>query len=241
MLITKNAITYEVEPGTAINDTTEYWDAVNAGSWEPETFDILQTFLSKDHSYFDIGAWVGPTVLFGAQLSKKCYAFEPDPVAFAALLKNLSINPGISNVHAQQAAISSSTGVVQMGSRGSKGDSMSGFLWSQETWTVQSFALKDYFEQNKIDDCNFIKMDIEGGEAIVLSDNKDFFKDVSPTLYLSLHTPWIVDKPDFFSKISESLSVYKNIYLPHGQLLSLSDIPNITGFQAIIATNEVYN
>jgi hypothetical protein len=132
MTITRNAISYQVEPGIAVHDGPEYWQAVSNGLWEPETFNILQHYLSKDHSYIDIGAWVGPTVLFGAQLANKCYAFEPDPVAFEALQKNLSLNSGITNVYAEQAAISSATGFANMGSNGNRGNSMSSLLWSMD-------------------------------------------------------------------------------------------------------------
>ncbi|HEV8507984.1 MAG TPA: FkbM family methyltransferase, partial [Chitinophagaceae bacterium] len=122
MLIAKGSITYEVQPGFSIHDGREYWDLVNGGSWEPETFNIMQQYLSPKHSYIDIGAWVGPTVLFGAQLAKECYAVEADPVAYSGLLKNLSLNPVISNVHADNVAISSATGFAEIGCRITKGD-----------------------------------------------------------------------------------------------------------------------
>ena len=238
MLITKKSITYEIEPGFSIHDTGDYWNLVNAGRWEPETFDIMQKYLSKGYSYVDIGAWVGPTVLFGAQLAKKCYAIEADPVAYAGLVKNLSLNPGITNVNLANVAISSATGFAEIGTKITPGDGMSSLLWSLDAWTVPAFTLKDFFEQNKIHDCNFIKMDIEGGEFFVLKACREFFAEFQPTLYLSLHTPWIIDKTGFFSIINDSLSVYRSIYDPHGKNLSLNDLSDNPGFTTIIATNE---
>jgi FkbM family methyltransferase len=238
MLITTNSISYEVKPGFSIHDTADYWNLVNTDMWEPETFEILKQYLSKEYSYFDIGAWVGPTVLFGAQLAKKCYAFEPDPVAFNALAKNLSLNPNIQGVRMENAAISSTTGFAQMGAKITPGDSMSSLLWAEQTWTVPCFSLGDYFEQNKIDDCNFIKMDIEGGEAFALAAANNFFREFHPTLYLSLHTPWISDKAGFFNNLSETLAGYKNIYYSNGQRISFSELSNNPNFTTILATSE---
>jgi hypothetical protein len=91
MKIIKKSVSFDVERNVEYNPN--FWEMVSSNIWEPYTFDILEKFLSKQHSYLDIGAWVGPTTLFGAQLAKKCYAFEPDPVAYSALIRNLDLNP----------------------------------------------------------------------------------------------------------------------------------------------------
>jgi len=59
-----------------------FWNQVETNLWEPDTFKIFDKFIDKEHSYIDIGAWIGPTVLYGCQISKHCYAIEPDPIAF---------------------------------------------------------------------------------------------------------------------------------------------------------------
>ena len=42
-----------------------------------------------------MGAWIGPTVLYGCQNAKFCYAIEPDPVAFRQLKNNVDLNPSL--------------------------------------------------------------------------------------------------------------------------------------------------
>jgi hypothetical protein len=81
-------------------------------------------------------------------------------------------------------------------------------------------------------------MDIEGGEADALFASLDLLKERHPTLYISLHIPWIADKQDFFRKLKEVLSVYKHTYLSNMVTVSLNDIMNLTMFETIIATNE---
>jgi len=236
MKIIKKTITFEVEPIVVHNPN--YWSMVSSGAWEPDTFDILEKYLSKEHSYLDIGAWVGPTVLFGSQLAKRCYAFEPDPVAFAALQKNLSLNPSITNVVAKQMAVGISTGSAKLGTNIGQGDSMSSFLWSKEAIDVQTISLEDVLTTNSITDLNFIKMDIEGGEATVLPAAKEILKQLQPTLYLSLHTPWFPDKKKFFETINDVLSIYKNIYSADGKKITLQEVTQLPGFSAVVATNQ---
>ena len=67
-------------------------------SWERNTHKIFDKFLDSNHSYIDIGAWIGPTVLYGAQIAKKVYAIEPDPIAFKELEKNGILSKLIGNV-----------------------------------------------------------------------------------------------------------------------------------------------
>jgi len=236
MQIIKKSITFEVEPIVVHNPN--FWEMVSSGAWEPDTFEVLQKYLSKEHTYLDIGAWVGPTVLFGSQLAKKCYAFEPDPVAFSALSQNLSLNPNITNVMATSTAVGATTGTAQLGTRIGHGDSMSSFLWGKDSMTVNTLSLEDVLNKYNITDLNFIKMDIEGGEATVLPAAKEILKTLQPTLYLSLHTPWFPDKKDFFDKINDVLSIYKNVYNANGQKLSLQEVTQLGGFSAVVATNE---
>ena len=70
----------------------KYWDRVNAGEWEPGTFQFFEDVITPDTHVFDVGAWIGPTALFAVQLGASCTAFEPDPVAYAALEANVAEN-----------------------------------------------------------------------------------------------------------------------------------------------------
>jgi FkbM family methyltransferase len=236
MEIVKNSVTFNVDPIVVHNPN--FWEMVTSDSWEPSTFKILQRCLSKDHTYLDIGAWVGPTVLFGSQLAKSCYAFEPDPVAYDALVKNLKLNPNISNVTTIRGAVGAHTGTAQLGTNIGHGDSMSSFLWSKDSMTVDSISLADVLQKYNITDCNFIKMDIEGGEAAVLPAAKEVLKELKATLYLSLHTPWFNDKVDFFDKINDVLSIYKNVYDSDWKKISPKEVTQLKGFSAVIATND---
>lgn len=239
MQINKKSISFNVDSMTGDCNGWGFWNYVVSNEWEPHTFNILNRFCSKEHSYVDIGAWVGPTVLFGAQLSKQCFAFEPDPHAFASLQTNLKLNPNIINTYAYPVAIGHVNGIVKFGTNSNKGDSMSSLLFAdQESWDVESITLRDSFSKYGIENCNFIKMDIEGGESQVLPAAKEFLSEIKPTLYLSLHTAWIQDKTYFLNSIKDVISIYKNIYDNAGKKILLDDIDSLPLFTEILATNE---
>lgn len=67
-------------------------DAFNAeyrnGTWEADTHSILGRFLTPNSIFVDIGAWVGPVTRWALDLGAGVYAFDPDPIAYRALIKN---------------------------------------------------------------------------------------------------------------------------------------------------------
>ena len=89
--IEKNGKTFFVNS----SNNASFWASMQVGVWEPETFKIFDIFLDKNHSYVDLGAWIGPTVLYGCQNAKFCYAIEPDPVALKQLKNNEDLNPNL--------------------------------------------------------------------------------------------------------------------------------------------------
>jgi FkbM family methyltransferase len=180
-----------------------FWSRVDAGLWEPQTFEVFQRFLRPDHSYIDMGAWIGPTVLYGAMLSRRVHALEPDPVAFAELAANVEANPALRRkIHLHPCGIGPDNGPLQLyagglyfGEQSHFGDSMSGMLAApgavgQPRREVQGMDLERFLALNAIDDCNFIKMDIEGGEYAVIPGLWRRLPQLGlPTLYVSFHAP----------------------------------------------------
>ncbi|MCD4771250.1 FkbM family methyltransferase [archaeon] len=184
---------------------TLFWKSNKQNRWENETYHILHKFLDKDHSYIDIGAWIGPTVLYGAQKSKHCYAIEPDPVARKILIKNLKKNPKIKNVTVISKCIMDKKCDIDIG--GDKlGDSMSSVMRSKgktNSLKVKAITFSDLIKKHKINNCNFIKMDIEGAESIVLTGMKNFFKKSNKSIIISLH-------PGLFENLKEDAKVIVN-------------------------------
>jgi len=201
-----------------------FWKDVQSGKWEASTFKIFDKFLDKEHSFIDIGAWLGPTVLYGCQIAKHCYAIEPDSIAFKELYKNIGLNIGLKEkISVFNFAIGNQRGKIKFGTKTKFGDSMSSILFGGEinSLLIDSISLQDFFQDNKINDCNFIKMDIEGGEVVVLPNIKDFLQKNKFTIYLSLHPKLFKDVKGDSQLIIETLKIYKNIFDINGKLLDL--------------------
>ena len=235
-----------------------FWQAVIEDRWEPHTFVILERFLDEKHSYIDIGAWIGPTVLYACQLARMVYALEPDPVAHAELLANLELNrPKTDNVTAVQQCLAPQDGTVAFGSRSEAGDSMSSLLFGQEatSWNVEGITFERFVQQHEITDCNFIKMDIEGGEYVVLPTMRRYLQKHEPTLYLSLHPCFLgpIEEPGFINrcrrflvrltsmlKILGTLRVYSYWYDVHGNRVHLVPLLmkacRLTDFELVLTT-----
>lgn len=220
-------------------NNSNFWDTVQNDTWEPQTFKIFDTFLDKDHSYIDIGAWIGPTVLYGAQKAKRCYAFEPDPVAMDHLRNNIVLNPQLdSKIHLSHQAISIFSGKTYFTPKNKEfGDSMSSIIYkrSQDTTIkVDCLTLEQFMYDNSIKDCNFIKMDIEGGEFTVLPSMKDYIEQHKPTIHLSLHPPLIPNPQEALENIYDTI-ISKYDYVYNNQLQEITDK------QSIIQTNTYFD
>jgi len=224
MLPTTRTITIHGRSFTVRDDPEdrEFWDLVTPGKWEPQTFRVFDRFLDAEHSYIDVGAWIGPTVLYGAQLAKRCYALEPDPLAFGKLLQNLALNPGLA-VSVAQTCLERYSGTVRLGNRSRLGDSVSSRLFANAdvTWESSSVTIEDYVRQFDIRDCSFIKMDIEGGEFELIPAMTTWLRENRPTLYLSVHPQFVPDGAEQVAKVRDVLSFYRHRYvLPSGEILA---------------------
>ena len=180
-----------------------FWDEVEKGHWEPTTFRIMKHFVKRDSTYIDIGAWIGPTVLFGAQLAEKVYAVEPDPVAYRELVNNIELNDNLKDrIVVFYGCIGYSNGEVRIGNPYSVGSSSSSLLFSKSetSWEAESMTIDTFVKKYDINDCSFIKMDIEGGEFYVLKSMKNYLKENRPALHLSLHGPFLYKEFPFLEK-----------------------------------------
>lgn len=190
---------------------SKFWRKASQGTWEPETFEVLDRFLTPESDYLDIGAWIGPTVLYGARKARHVWCFEPDPTAFRHLAWNLDLN-NIRNVSAFGVALSDQFGIARMASvRGEPGDSTSSLLHDGAHGSDALTIAWDQFESvNDLSKVSLVKMDIEGAEFFVLPTLLPWLKKHRPALYLSLHSPLLAEENRFewTRALLESLSFY---------------------------------
>jgi FkbM family methyltransferase len=201
MLIEKEGQTFNVS-----GVYSERWfSQSNFNKWEPETFCILNHYQNKDGVYIDVGSWIGPTVMYASSLFKRVMAMEPDRIALYRLKQNLSVNE-YKNITIIDKCLSRENGTIDFGGNGKWGNSESTMLVSDNdysSWggrwdkdarennvkTVNTITMDKMLEDEDINptDISLIKMDIEGGELIVIPHLQHFLRQHKPIFYISLH------------------------------------------------------
>jgi FkbM family methyltransferase len=201
MDIIVNDLSFRVEPGAQ----RRFWRAVNRGSWEPETFTIFDRHITPDTLFLDIGAWIGSTALYGAQRARTTLAFEPDPVAFAALARNVDANataPWIDRLKIHDCAINADGQSFTLGGTQAGADSTSSALFPDRDsqWTVRALRLPEVLALHRSQGQPvFLKIDIEGGEYSLLPAIADILADPGVTTFVSCHPRMLrqsLAKPD---------------------------------------------
>ena len=171
-----------------------FWNDFTRESWEPETFALFDHFITPETVHLDVGAWIGPTLLYAATRARLAVGFEPDPVAFQILEQNVAANPGRAPIQLHGCAIAAHRGQLRLGSRSTPGDSMSSALFADQTatWTTEAHRLEEFEPEWPTGAPVFLKIDIEGGEYRLLPALRDFVRRRRPTIYLSLHSDFFM-------------------------------------------------
>lgn len=227
--VIKNEVSFNV---TDDEQFASFWNKVFPNHWEDFTFQVLDHFLHPDRNYLDIGSWIGPTLLYAANKSKHSFGIEPDSVAYEALKTNIKLNPELKEkITTVNKALSYKSGTMNLYKRTQFGDSSSSLVrsLSDDFQTVSVSTLKELVSDYKITDLALIKMDIEGGEYLLIPSMQKYLKRYKPPLYLSLHPEFLKSsmkkKCSYFSerklrksyikkvkKLIQSLDMYDYIY-----------------------------
>jgi FkbM family methyltransferase len=159
----------------------------------PENFAIFEQHIDDKTLFLDVGAWIGSTSLYGAQRAKYCLAFEPDPVAFAELSRNVAANAQadwVQRLEVHERAINKDGQPFTLGgtSEGADSTSSARFPTRESQWTVRALRLPDVLaEHRKPEQPIFLKIDIEGGEYDLIPEIREIIADPLVTTYISFH------------------------------------------------------
>lgn len=226
LTVEKRNISFTVENSQELHQEKDYnfWKE-KYSSWENETFNFLDQFLSKEKDYLDIGSWVGPTVIYSSFLCRSAIAVEPDPVAYRILNTNVELN-NISNIKAINKAVSIFKNSFMSESK-FFGDSMTRVSSSSKKGIpVETIGLDTLIEMG---DFSIIKMDIEGSEFDVVPYYSSLLKEKRIPLYLSLHAPFFNDGTEKTKILINSLSDVNKVYNENGNEINIRDISDSFG------------
>ena len=223
-----------------------YWRSVERKDWEPYTYGILSKLLKPDFVYFDVGAWIGPTVIYAAKLCQHVVCFEPDPIAYRYLRWNIELNQ-LSNVQSFNLALSNKTSIQRIASFGdSLGDSMTSLLndridgnKAENAADVLAFNWRDFNKLLLLERMDFLKVDIEGGEFDLLPSIKDYLSSQKPIVYLSVHAPFLDEniRKERMRQLIDVMGIYKKCFSENMEQVSIQELisdDTLNAFRAFI-------
>lgn len=124
--------------------------------------------IEKNDTVVDIGANIGVFTIYAAtRTQNKVYAFEPFPINFEALQQNIRANR-VNNVIPYRLAVSDQSGTELFADSTDWRLKKVALIATEKYIEVPSITLEDLMDQNHLEQIDFLKMDCEGSEGIIL-------------------------------------------------------------------------
>ncbi|CAE7300274.1 unnamed protein product [Symbiodinium natans] len=164
--------------------------------WEPRTFSVFQRFARG--TVLDVGAWIGVTAIWEANIAEHVFAVEPTPTSVCELRANLNVNPArvsrrVTIIHG---ALHNESGSIMILNRGPHADNRPYYGPSRPLLArVPAFTIETLLLQYpRLREVSFVKIDVEGHELALVPAMRFFFKEYKPVVFLSLHPKFIGDR-----------------------------------------------
>lgn len=167
------------------------------GNYEPEMLAMLKAVTPTGGVAFDVGANIGLISLALAECvgpEGHVVAFEALPENVERLRANLELNERGRRVHVEPAAAGAESGqAVFLVHRSGGMGKLGGSAGREETYdaeiSVPVVSLDDYVFRHGHTAPSVIKIDVEGGEGMVLQGATKLLAERHPTLLMELHGP----------------------------------------------------
>jgi FkbM family methyltransferase len=164
----------------------------------PEAYHLhyFKSRISRRSVVFDIGAYIGVYSLGAGRIAVEgeVHAFEPDPRSAGRLARAIEVN-GLKNVHLSQCAVADEKAelilVLQeyppMSSIKCSPPSQGVLQENLETIPVSVCTVDEYCTANDISNIDFMKIDVEGAELLMLKGAFNTITAFRPELMVELH------------------------------------------------------
>jgi FkbM family methyltransferase len=164
------------------------------GSFEYKKGIIFEKKINKGTIVLDLGANVGYYSLLASILvgpRGMVFSFEPLPRNIYFLKKHIQLN-NIKNVRVIEAAVSDCDGFANFYVEGSdRYSSSKGYISLNGKLIVKKVSLDRLYNKGDIPIPDYIKIDVEGGEMLVLLGAKEILSNFHPIIFLATHSELI--------------------------------------------------
>ena len=158
-------------------------------SFEVEELNFILNWLKEDAVFFDVGANTGLFSLLAAAKSSKIqvHAFDPIKLNTTLLEASIEIN-SLSNITVNQTCVGDYDGVVEFSVSSDSAYSSikdSGRKCEYKKVNLPIITLDTYIKCNSITKIDFMKIDVEGAEMMVIEGaNAAFHNNLKPKLMM---------------------------------------------------------
>ncbi len=204
-----------------------------AGEYDGGIIQRISSILKPGNTVFDIGANVGfYSIALGCKLKKlaggsQLWAFEPVPSNFARLVKLVEINDLENTVYPVNIALGNQEGEIPLCMVDESNHAHTGnAFWVKEgmtftpevTCSSKITQLDKFVQENNIQSCDFIKVDIEGAELDFLLGGMNFITKNRPIIYAECNSYWAKEFGYSFVDIADLLGSWEyDIYQQKGR------------------------
>lgn len=157
------------------------------GTYEHDKVEKLREHVKPGMVAFDIGANAGYYTLLLSRLvgpTGRVIAFEPFPENVTNLMHHVHVN-GLPNCEVIAAAVSDRTGLA--GFRTAASNSMGSISDGVVDFRIPTITLDDAVKAMGVPAPDFVKMDVEGAEGLVLAGARGLLRERSCAWFVALH------------------------------------------------------
>jgi FkbM family methyltransferase len=164
----------------------------NLKFWESSSREIFSELAKKSNFILDIGSYTGIYTLIASKSNKNVHtiSFEPNPLIFRALEKNLRLNR-IRNTKLEKLALDNESGKDYLYLNHEVYTSAASIIETNlnyRKYEIKKSTLDSYFEKNNYLSVDLIKIDVEGLETRILEGSRKVLYKFSPILLMEALT-----------------------------------------------------
>ena len=225
-----------------IKDLLYQWPSLLAdlmrmkSNWNRDKYVFLK-LLDKGNIVLDVGGNIGDycsTFAKAVGSSGQVHSFEPVPSTFDRLRATIS-HEGLNNVTLNKVAVTDEPGEIEIHMPGDDHARPSIQKHTRESWDrnepIHSFpceatTIDGYIQANSITSVDFLKIDVEGAEHLVLQGAKQLLKNQGPILFFEMWDSYMRDFGNTVEDFGELLheAGYDKFLVVQGDLKPVDDL-----------------
>ena len=202
-----------------------FWEGLT-GNFEKESLKLWINLCKHSQIIIDIGANAGVYALVAKTVnpSAKVYAFEPHPLFFERLERNVKKNNF--DIYCYKQAVSNFDGNL----------SIEDFSRKAQKISVDSVTLNTFILQNNISSIDLIKIDVETFEPQVLEGFSKYLSEFKPTMIIEILDEHVAEK--IFNAVKTLNYLYFNIN-ENGGIRQTKTIEKSDYYNYLLCSKEV--